>query len=238
MINIPYNDIISDMDRTVKSNIVQITVFMTQVKISGKKILNKSVKSIDGKDLGKIENITPDYVELKHGGTHYFIPKLHIKEFDKEDLYVLQTKDEIKEKYERDDPPLQSEIQEGEQSGKGHAGYHEVIPFMAKEPDLQLKGKESGDVLTIPWEDVIHKHVRTADNEDIGDVDKVGNEFIVVRQGVANIHMYYIPKQYITKYDGSSLWIDVASGLVSPKFEREDEPTQEEIEMLLNEVPD
>ena len=124
MINIPYNDIVSDTDRTVKSNIVQITVFMTQVKISGKKILNKSVKSIDGKDLGKIENITPDYVELKHGGTHYFIPKLHIKEFDKEDLYVLQTKDEIKEKYERDDPPLQSEIQEGEQSGKVHAGYH------------------------------------------------------------------------------------------------------------------
>lgn len=213
-------------------------LFMTQVKISGKKMINKNVKSIDGKDLGKIQNITPDYVELKHGSTHYFIPKLHIKEFDKEDLYVLQTKDEIKDKYERDDPPLPSEIKEAERSGQGFAGYHEVIPFMAKEPDLQLKGKESGDVLTIPWEDVIHKHVRTADNVDIGDVDRLGNEFIVVREGVANIHMYYIPKQYITKYDGSSLWIDVTSGLVSPKFERENEPTQEEIEMLLNEVPD
>jgi hypothetical protein len=213
-------------------------LFMTQVKISGKKMINKKVKSIDGKDLGKIQNINPDYVELKHGSTHYFIPKLHIKEFDKEDLYVLQTKDEIKDKYERDDPPLPSEIKEAERSGQGYEGYHEVIPFMAKEPDLQLKGKESGNVLTIAWEDVIHKHVRAADNVDIGDVDKVGNEFIVVREGVANIHMYYIPKQYITKYDGSSLWIDVPSGLVSPKFEREDEPTQEEIEMLLNEVPD
>jgi hypothetical protein len=151
---------------------------------------------------------------------------------------VLQTKDEIKDKYERDDPPIPSEIQEGERSGQGHAGYHEVIPFMAKEPDLQLKGKDSENVLTIPWEDVIHKHVRTVDNIDIGDVDRVGNEFIVVREGVANIHLYYIPKQYITNYDGSSLWIDVPSGLVSPKFEREDEPTQEEIEMLLNEVPD
>jgi hypothetical protein len=211
---------------------------MTKVKIAGKKMINKSVKSIDGKDLGKIQNITADYVELKHGSTHYFIPKLHIKEFDKEDLYVLQTKDELKDKYERDDPPLPSEIKEAERSGQGYEGYHEVIPFMAKEPDLQLKGKESGNVLTIAWEDVIHKHVRAADNVDIGDVDKVGNEFIVVREGVANIHMYYIPKQYITKYDGSSLWIDVTSGLVSPKFEREDEPTQEEIEMLLNEVPD
>jgi hypothetical protein len=59
-----------------------------------------------------------------------------------------------------------------------------------------------------------------------------------VREGVANVHLYYIPKQYISNYDGSSLWIDVASGLVSPKFEGEDEPTREEIDMLLDEVPD
>lgn len=69
-------------------------------------------------------------------------------------------------------------------------------------------------------------------------VDRLGNEFIVVREGVANVHLYYIPKQYTTKYEGSSFWIDVTSRLVSPKFEREDEPTQEEIEMLLNEVSD
>jgi hypothetical protein len=79
---------------------------------------------------------------------------------------------------------------------------------------------------------------RTVDNVDIGDVDRVGNEFIIVREGVVNVHMYYIPKAYITKYDGSSLWIDVSSGLVSTKFERENEPTQEEIDMLMNEVPD
>ena len=48
-----------------------------------------------------------------------------------------------------------------------------------------MKGQESGEVLKIPWEEVIHKHVRTSDNVDIGDVDKVGNEFIVVREGVA-----------------------------------------------------
>lgn len=214
---------------------------MTKVKISGEKMIHKKVKSFDGKDLGKIESITADYVELKHGSTHYFIPKLHIKEFDKENLYVLLLEDEIKDRYERDDPPLPSEIQEGEQLGRDEAkykGYHEVIPFMAKEPDLQLKEKDTGEILTIPWEEVIHKHVRTSDNIDIGDVDKVGNEFIVVRDGVANIHMYYIPKQYFNNYDGSSLWIDVASGLVSPKFERDDEPTKEEIEMLLSEVPD
>ena len=208
-----------------------------KVKISGKRLIDKKVKSFDGKDLGKIKSITPQYVEIKDDDKRYFVPKVHIKEHDK-DLFVLLMRQEVMDKYEREDPPLSSEVEEAERTGEGYNTYHEVIPFMAREPGLELKGQRTGDILKIPWADVIHKHVRTADNVDIGDVDRIGNEFIVVREGVANIHMYYIPKQYINNYDGSSVWIDVPSGLVSPKFEREDEPTQEEIEMLLNEVPD
>ena len=212
---------------------------MVNVKISGKKMIHRKVKSFEGKDLGKIESITEDYIEVKDGDTHYFIPKLHVKEFDKDNLYVLMPKDEIKDMYKRDSPPLRSEMKQIEDSNKPeYAAYHQVIPFMAKEPDLHLKGEQSGKILTIPWEDVIHKHVRTVDNVDIGDVDKVGNEFIIVREGVVSVHMYYIPKPYIIKYDGSSLWINVSSGLVSAKFERDNEPTQEEIDMLMNEVPD
>jgi hypothetical protein len=210
---------------------------MTEVKISGKRLIDKKVKSFDGKDLGKVKSITPEIVELKDGDNRYFLPKLHFKEHHK-DLYVLLMEDEVKDKYQRKDPPLPSEIQDAIRTGEGYNSYHQIIPFMAKEPDLELKGEKSGDILKIPWDEVIHKHVRTLDNVDIGDVDRVGNEFIVVREGVSNVHMYYIPKQYITNYDGSSIWIDVASGLVSPKFEREDEPTQEEIDMLLSEVPD
>lgn len=210
---------------------------MTELKISGKRLIDKKVKSFDGKDVGKVKSITPEIVELKDGDKRYFVPKLHFKEHDK-DLYVLLMEDEVRDKYQRKDPPLPSEIQDAVRSGEGYNSYHQIIPFMAKEPDLELKGEKSGDILKIPWDEVIHKHVRTLDNVDIGDVDRVGNEFIVVREGVANVHLYYIPKQYINNYDGSSIWIDVASGLVSPKFEREDEPTQEEIDMLLSEVPE
>ena len=132
---------------------------MTKVKISGKRLIDKKVKSFDGKDLGKIKSITPEYVELKDGDKRYFVPKVHIKEHDK-DLYVLLMEDEVKDKYEREDPPLSSEIQEAERTGEGYNSYHEVIPFMAKEPGLELKGEKTGDILKIPWEDVLHKHVR------------------------------------------------------------------------------
>ena len=111
------------------------------------------------------------------------------------------------------------------------------IPWMAKEPRVQLQTEQSGETLTIPWEEVIHKRVKTTDNVDIGDIELVGNEFIVVREGVARVRHYYIPKSYINNYDGSSVYVAVASGLVSAKFERETEPTPEEIKLLSEEAP-
>jgi hypothetical protein len=57
-----------------------------------------------------------------------------------------------------------------------------------------------------------------------------------VREGLTKSHIYYIPKVYINNYDGSSLWINAPSGLISAKFERETEPTQEEIRRLADEA--
>jgi hypothetical protein len=79
--------------------------------------------------------------------------------------------------------------------------------------------------------------VKTIDSVDIGDIELVGNKFIVVREGVARIRHYYIPKSYINNYDGSSVYVAAPSGLVSAKFERETEPTPEDIKMLANEAP-
>lgn len=108
---------------------------------------------------------------------------------------------------------------------------------MAKESGVNLQTEQSGETLAIPWEEIIHKRVKTSDQVDIGDVELVGNEFIVVREGVARVRHYYIPKSYINNYDGSSLYIAAPGGLVSAKFERETEPTPEEIRMLANDAP-
>jgi hypothetical protein len=53
---------------------------------------------------------------------------------------------------------------------------------------------------------------------------------------VVKTHIYYIPKVYINNYDGSTLWINAPSGLVSAKFERETEPTPEDIRRLADEA--
>src|ERR671930_1435922 len=224
------------------------------------KIIDKKVKSSDKQDLGKVESVSTNYIEVKEGlvsKKHYYIPKYYIQGFDGDNLHTSLTKNEIKDRYEKDTPPSESEFQTQEymeqkrRVDSTNPQFLHGIPWMAKESGVGLSsgysGTSSGDAsaasaaagsettLNIPWEEVIHKHVRTTDNVDIGDVERVGDEFIVVRQGVAKVRIYYIPKVYINNYDGSSLYIDVPSGLVSAKFERETEPTPEELRELAKE---
>jgi hypothetical protein len=202
-------------------------------KLSWDKVMGKEVKSSDKKEIGKAKSVGQHFVEVEDGvisKKHYFIPKKYIHGYDGDTIYSSLENEQIKQKYLRDAPPLDSELQEFE---KGED--YELIPFMAKEPGIEIKTQRMADELKIPWEEIIQKHVRTTDNIDIGDVDKVGNEFIVVREGFANIHLYYIPKKHIIKYDGSSLWLNLSSTLASSKFERKNEPSPEEMETLLNE---
>jgi hypothetical protein len=216
----------------------------TRVNVPWEKVKGKKAKSIDDKDLGKVEDIAPHYVEVKEGligKKSYFIPKHHINYFDGDNLHTSLTKDEIKSKCERDSPPSESEIQtqyleqnnkiESEQPQSLHG-----VPFMARESGVTSRSGLTGEELNIEWAEVIHKHVRAADDVDMGDVQRVGNEFIVVRQGVAKVHLYYIPKVCISNYDGSSLYLNVPSDFVRSRFERESEPTTEEIRTLAEEA--
>ena len=221
------------------------SVANSQVGMSWDKVIGKEVKSSDDKELGEVESVATDWIEVKKGKIdkkHYFIPKTYIEEFDGKKLRSSVTKDEIKDRFERDSPPLAEEFRTKEyqdlsrQREVKYPQYRELIPLMAREPGLEIRGEQSGESLHIPWEEVIHKHVRTSDNNDTGDVDRVGNDFIVVREGTVKVHMYYIPKQYINHYDGSSLWLSVPSGLMSAKFEREKEPTQQEIDMMVKDA--
>ncbi|HEX6646528.1 MAG TPA: hypothetical protein VF047_05060 [Nitrososphaeraceae archaeon] len=202
------------------------------VKLSWEKVMDKEVKSSDKKEIGKIKSVGQYFVEVEDGvisKKHYFIPKKYLHEYDGDTIYSSLEKEQVKQKYQRDSPPLESELQDIEKEED-----YQLIPFMAKEPGIEIKTQTMDEELKIPWEEIIHKHVRTTDNVDIGDVDKVGNEFIVVREGVANVHLYYLPKKYIIKYDGSSLWLNLSSTLASSKFERKNEPSEEEMENLLN----
>ncbi|HYY67799.1 MAG TPA: hypothetical protein VE572_05580, partial [Nitrososphaeraceae archaeon] len=211
------------------------------------KIIGKNVKSKDDKELGEAKSISPDYIEVEEGTVgkkRYFIPKYYVESIDEDDnVYIAFTKDEIKDRYQREAPLSESELKTQEYRERirtVEATYPQFlhgVPFMAKEPKTEIPVDYSGSTYNIPWDKIIHKGVRATDNVDIGNVERVGNEFVVVREGTADEHIYYVPKTYIRDFDGSQLWIDAPSGLVRPKFEMDKEPTEEEIRTLAREAP-
>ena len=216
------------------------------VQLSWDKIIGKKVKSSDKKDLGEAESVATEYIEVKEGMVskkHYYIPKYYIQGFDGDSLYTSLTKEVIKDRFERDSPPSPSESQTPEYQGRVsqaesvHPQFVYGVPRMAKEPLTEISADYSGRTYNIPWDQLIHKHARTTDKVEIGYVERIGDEFIVIREGVSNVHLYYIPKTYIREYDGSQIWIDAPSGLVRSKFERKTEPPVEELRAMATEAP-
>jgi hypothetical protein len=217
-----------------------------KVSVPWDKVIDKKVKSSDDKDLGKVKSIASLFIEADEGvisKKRYFIPKYYIESFDGDDVHASLTKDEVKSKYERDSPPSETELQtqyleqkQKEESGNQQQQLVHGVPFMARESGVVTQSDVTGEEAKIEWAEVIHKRVMAADDIDIGDVERVGKEFIVVRQGVAKVHLYYIPKACIINYDGSSLYVNVPSDFVRAKFERQKEPTAEEIQALTKEA--
>jgi hypothetical protein len=220
------------------------------VQLSWDKIIGKKVKSSDKRDLGEAESVATDYIEVKEGMVskkHYYIPKYYIQGFDGDSLYISLTKEVIKDRFERDSPPSSSSSSSEPQTLEHqelmrdvesvHPQFVHGVPWLAKEPSMEISANYSERTYNIPWDQLIHKHAKTTDNVEIGYVERIGDEFIVVREGVSNVHIYYIPKTSIREYDGSQIWINAPSSLVRSKFERKSEPSVEELRAMTTEAP-
>jgi hypothetical protein len=71
------------------------------------------------------------------------------------------------------------------------------------------------------WEDMINQSVHTSDDADIGDIDALSGDFIVVKRGYLNEHYYYIPITKVEGWDGEVLWLKIKEDEVKSKYERQ-----------------
>lgn len=71
------------------------------------------------------------------------------------------------------------------------------------------------------WIDLINESVHTSDDVDIGDVDAVSRNFVVVKRGFVNVHYYYIPANKVEGWDNNVLWLKVPEEHVKRNYERD-----------------
>ena len=71
------------------------------------------------------------------------------------------------------------------------------------------------------WRDTLNESVHASDDQDIGDVEAVNTDFLVVRRGYVNVHRYYIPVSKVLGWDGNVLWLFVPEEKVKANYERD-----------------
>ena len=55
------------------------------------------------------------------------------------------------------------------------------------------------------WSEVIKKEARGSGDEDLGEVQEVGPNYVLVQKGMLKKEKFYIPKDMAESYDGNVL---------------------------------
>src|SRR5919206_3302861 len=85
---------------------------------------------------------------------------------------------------------------------------------------------------TIDWSDVIKKEARGSNDEDLGEVQEVGDNYVLVQRGLINKDKFYIPKDMVESYDGYVLRFSITEEDAKSRFLGDSPPSKQESEGL------
>ncbi len=80
----------------------------------------------------------------------------------------------------------------------------------------------------INWDKVIKKEARGINDDDLGEIQSIGPNYVITMKGIAHKKTYYIPKYLVKGYDGHNLWFKVTKKDLRNTFTRNTPPTPEE----------
>ena len=77
----------------------------------------------------------------------------------------------------------------------------------------------------INWNDVIKKEARGSGDEDLGEVQEVGPNYVLVKKGILNKEKFYIPKDQVESYDGDTLRFRISEDEAKSRYTGEYHPS-------------
>jgi uncharacterized protein (TIGR02271 family) len=78
----------------------------------------------------------------------------------------------------------------------------------------------------IDWNDVTKKEARGSDDEDLGEVQEVGPNYVLVQKGMINKEKFYIPKDMADSYDGDVLHFRISKEDAKSKYMTDSPPPE------------
>jgi uncharacterized protein (TIGR02271 family) len=75
---------------------------------------------------------------------------------------------------------------------------------------------------------MIKKEARGSNNEDLGEIQEVGENYVLVQRGLINKDKFYIPKDMVESYDGDVLRFNISEEEAKLRFLGDSPPTANE----------
>jgi stress response protein YsnF len=90
----------------------------------------------------------------------------------------------------------------------------------------------SSNSSNIDWDDVIKKEARGINDEDLGEVQEVTQDYVLVKKGVINKEKLYIPRDLAIGYNGTILIFNITAEEAKNKFLRDSEPVVSQSQVI------
>jgi uncharacterized protein (TIGR02271 family) len=78
---------------------------------------------------------------------------------------------------------------------------------------------------SIEWDGIIKKEARGSNDEDLGEVQEIGDTYVLTQKGMLQKQKFYIPKYLAEGYDGSVLRFRVSEEEAKNSFVRDSPPS-------------
>ena len=72
--------------------------------------------------------------------------------------------------------------------------------------------------LSIDWNDVINKEARGSNDEDLGEVQEVDENYVFVERGILSKDKFHIPMDMVESFDGNILRVNISEEYATALF--------------------
>ena len=78
--------------------------------------------------------------------------------------------------------------------------------------------KEGSYSSHIDWNDVIKKEARGINDEDLGEIQEVTKDYVLIKKGIINKEKFYVPQNEVESYDGNILRFKLSEEEIKSKY--------------------
>ena len=88
---------------------------------------------------------------------------------------------------------------------------------------------------TILWDEMKDKQVKSIDGENLGKIEKISQNHIMIEEGLMKKKRFWIPKFVADVYDGKFVWLDIKQEELKDPYFYDKEPPSSEYDLDITE---